>query len=71
MLVNYVFYQLRNSISSDYSILFVYFNLELYHTLEICAPSITLINLSCDIGDMGRDTKMNTILEKIKGRYLY
>ena len=44
MLFNYVFYQLSNSISSDYSTLFVYFNLELYHTLEICAPSITLIN---------------------------
>ena len=44
MLVNYVFYKLSNSISSDYSTLFVYFNLELYHTLEICAPSITLIN---------------------------
>ena len=43
MCINSVFHQLNNSISSDLSTLFDYFNLELSHSLNICAPSITLI----------------------------
>ena len=44
MYVNFVFYQLNNSISSDLSTLFDYFNLALSHSLDIVVPSITLIN---------------------------
>ena len=44
MFVNYVFHQLNNSISSDLSTLFDYFNLALSHLLDIFVPSITLIN---------------------------
>ena len=44
MFVNSVFQQLNNSISSDLSTLFDSFNLALSHSLDICAPSITLIN---------------------------
>ena len=44
MFVNSVFHQLNNSISSDLSTLFDSFNLALSHTLDIVAPSITLIN---------------------------
>ena len=44
MFVNFVFHQLNNSISSDLSTLFNYFNLALSHSLDICVPSITLIN---------------------------
>ena len=44
MFVNSVFHQLNNSISSDLSTLFDSFNLALSHSLDIFAPSITLIN---------------------------
>ena len=44
MCVNSVFHQLNNSKSSDLSTLFEYFNLALSHSLDICVPSITLIN---------------------------
>ena len=44
MYVNSVFHQLNNSISSDLSTLFDYFNLALSHSLDIVVPSITLIN---------------------------
>ena len=44
MCVNSVFHQLNNSISSDLSTLFDYFNLTLSHSLDIFVPSITLIN---------------------------
>ena len=51
MFVNSVFHQLNNSIClshkcifSDLSTLFDSFNLVLYHSLDIFAPSITLIN---------------------------
>ena len=44
MFVNYVFHQLNNSISSDFSTLFDYFNLALSHSFDIFVPSITLIN---------------------------
>ena len=44
MCVNSVFHQLNNSISSDLSTLFDYFNLALSHSLDICVPSITLVN---------------------------
>ena len=42
MCVNSVFYQLNNSISSDLSELFDYFNLALSHSLDIVVPSITI-----------------------------
>ena len=44
MCINSLFNQLSNSISSDLSTLFNYFNLALSHSLDICVPSITLIN---------------------------
>ena len=44
MSVNSVFHQLNNSISSDLSTLFDYFNLALSHSLAIVVPSINLIN---------------------------
>ena len=44
MCVNSVFHQPNNSKSSDLSTLFEYFNLALSHSLDICVPSITLIN---------------------------
>ena len=44
MCVNSVFHQLNNSKSSDLSTLFEYFNLVLSHSIDICVPSITLIN---------------------------
>ena len=44
MCVNSVFHKLNNSISSDLSTLFYYFNLALSHLLDICVPSITFIN---------------------------
>ena len=44
MFVNSVFYKLNNSISSDLSTLFDFFNLALSHSLDIFAPAITLIN---------------------------
>ena len=44
MCVNYVFHQPNNSIFSDLSTLFYYFNLALSHSLDIFVPSITLIN---------------------------
>ena len=44
MFVNYVFHQLNNSIYSDLSTLFDYFNVALSHSFDIFAPSITLIN---------------------------
>ena len=42
--VNSVFHQLNNSKTSDFSTIFEYFNLALSHYLDICVPSITLIN---------------------------
>ena len=44
MFINYVFHQLNNSITSDFSTFFDSFNLALSHSLDIFAPSITLIN---------------------------
>ena len=44
MCVNSLFHQLNNSISSDLSTLFDYFNLELSHSLDIIVPSIIFIN---------------------------
>ena len=44
MFVDSVFHKLNNSISSDFSTLFDSFNLTLSHSLDIFAPSITLIN---------------------------
>ena len=44
MCVNSVFHQLNNSIYSDFSTLFDYFNLALSHSLYIFVPSITLIS---------------------------
>ena len=44
MCVNSVFHQLNNSISSDLSTIFDYFNLALSNSIDICVPSITLIN---------------------------
>ena len=41
---NSIFHQLNNSIYSDLSTLFDYFNLALSHSLDIVVPSITLIN---------------------------
>ena len=46
MCVNSIFHQLNNSIYSDLSTLFDYFNLTSSHSLDICVPSITLINRS-------------------------
>ena len=46
MCVNSVFHQLNNSISSDLSTLFDYFNLAFSHSLDIVVPFITLINLT-------------------------
>ena len=43
MCVNSLFNQLSNSISSDLSTLFDYFNLALPYSLDILVPSITLI----------------------------
>ena len=44
MFVNSVFHQLNNNISSDFSTLIDSINLALSHSLDIFAPSITLIN---------------------------
>ena len=44
MFVNYVIHQLNNSISSDFSTLFDYFNFALIYSFDIVAPSITFIN---------------------------
>ena len=44
MFVNCILHQLNNSISSDISTFFDYFNLALSHSFDIFAPSITLIN---------------------------
>ena len=44
MCVNSLFNQLSNSISSDLSTLFNYFNLALSYSLDILVPSITLIS---------------------------
>ena len=44
MFVNSVFCQLINRIFSDFSTIFDSFNLALSHSLDIFAPSITLIN---------------------------
>ena len=44
MCVNFLFNQLSNSISSDLSTLFDYFNLALPYSLDILVPSITLIS---------------------------
>ena len=44
MCINSVFHQLNNSISSDLSTIFNYFNLALSHSLDIFVPYITLIN---------------------------
>ena len=44
MCINFVFHKLNNIISFELSTLFDYFNLSLSHSLDICVPSITLIN---------------------------
>ena len=44
MCVNSVFHQLNNSITSELSTLFEYFNLALSYSLDIFVPSITFIN---------------------------
>ena len=44
MCVNSVFHQLNNSKYSYLSTIFEYLNLALSHSLDICVPSITLIN---------------------------
>ena len=61
MFVNSVFHQLNNSISSDFSVLFDYFNLALSHSLDICSPSITLINRT-----YSKSTWFNTELIKLR-----
>ena len=46
MCVNSVFHQLSNIISSDLITLFDYFNLTLYHSIDVLVPSIALGNIT-------------------------
>ena len=61
MFVNSVFHQLNNCISYDLSTLFDSFNLALSHSLDIFAPSITLINRT-----YSKSTWFNTELIKLR-----
>ena len=71
MCVNSVFHQLNNSISSDLSTLFDYFNLALSHSLDIVVPSITLINRTyCKFSWFNTELiKLSQLLRRLQRKY--
>ena len=71
MCVNSVLHQLNNSISSDFSTLFDSLNLELSHSLDIFAPSITLINrtYSKSLWCNTQLIKLRQLLRRIQRKY--